>query len=154
MHIFPNKMSRAFTSICWLLHQGQKIIILQHSMNKICICIKCALNCIMHARLIKYSVSKLYRYHILIYHYTCLHTCLPVFSSFASRALTVQFEQLTHILSCVTLSLTAYLMNMNFDYTTNWYSPNLGESTLTMIYEKLKYLFFPIVDVSGCSQNN
>ncbi len=107
MHNSPNKMSRAFTSICWLLHQGQMIIILQHSKNKICICIKCALNGIMHARVMKYSKEKCTGI-ILIYFTTCL------FSSFASRALTVQFEQLTHILSCITLSLTGYLLNMNF----------------------------------------
>lgn len=62
------------TSICWLLHQGQMIIILQHSKNKSFRSIKRALNGIMHARLIKYPKENCTG---IIFLYITIHVCIP-----------------------------------------------------------------------------
>lgn len=139
-------MSHACTSICWLLHQGQMIIILHHSTSKkllSCKLLKCTfiyfLSRMPNAMYKRNLLQTSYSYISL---YMFVH--LPVFSSFASRALIVQFEQLTRILLCITLSNLTFLIWIWY-YTTmkEQNCPNLRESTLIMIYEKLKYLFFP-----------
>lgn len=106
----------------------------------------------MHAN-VMYK-RNLHRHHILIYHYTRLYTCL--FSSFASRALIVQFEQLTHILLCITLSKLT-LRIWIWDYTTmkNKNDPKPWRINPNYyLWKKWKYLFSRSLTLSGCCKKH